>query len=75
MENKKVEEIFKIQIPLATNVEPLAMIYNQDKSNMRLVHIGPEITKFMGDSPKKFAVGFFTEENFWIKEEAPWQDW
>lgn len=46
--------VVKIQIPLATNTEPLALIYNKDRTFETYSGISTEIKKVMKGRPKAF---------------------
>lgn len=76
------KEIFKVQLPLASNAEkPGMLVYNRDRSIMLEQEIEPGITKRMLDGPGKVhsAKGFFwgVLEGGKVKlyEKASWQVW
>lgn len=47
--------IVKIQLPLVTNEpEPVALVYNKDRSFTTQIPIGEEAKKVFGDDPKQF---------------------
>jgi len=69
-------EIFKIQIPIAGNAKPMALVYNGDRSVEVYIPITEDFIKMMGDKKKSFFYGFVDEDKtFHVEKEAPWQDW
>lgn len=72
--------IVKIQIPLSTNEKnPLALVYNEDRSFETFIPIGDELLWWMDGEPKAFfnvtlkKVRHETEMK--IDSEVEFQDW
>jgi hypothetical protein len=68
--------IVKVQTPLASNErEPLAMIYNKDRSVEAFVPITADIKKLMKDTPKAFFHAKMNGDKIELLKEAVWQNW
>lgn len=73
---KEKFEIFKLQVPLATNGEAQALIYNKNQTSRGLIPITEDVKKIMGDEFKKFIYGKRLETGvIEIHGVAPWQEW
>jgi hypothetical protein len=67
--------IVKVQTPIETNAqEPLALVYNEDRSYEELVPITPELREMMRGKPKLFFHAR-VDEALHLDSEAPWQSW
>jgi hypothetical protein len=68
-------EIYKIQLPVSTNAaEPMALIYNKDRSEEMLLPAA-KVTEVVGGRLKTFWFGIIEDETLVILKEAPWQEW
>lgn len=70
--------IVKVQMPLATNEEePLALVYNKDRSYRVFMRITPELEKAMGDRAKVYFKAHYDRENHntVLGEEMELQRW
>lgn len=74
--SKLKKEIFKIQLPLEGTMEPMALIYNSDRSREFYLPLTKQLTDMMKGRPKTF---FFAKDDglgqVEFLEEAPWQNW
>lgn len=78
---KKWKEIVKVQVPMATNTIPLALVYAKGRRYRHEIEIDDELKKAMNGCFKKFFKARFTENKdevlceILLGEEAPWQEW
>ena len=69
---------FKLQVPLNTNYdEPLALVYNKDRSEEYFIPIDDDIKSFMAGSFKKYLLGAYdgSTDHFIIDREIKAQNW
>ncbi len=75
------KEIFKVQIPIGSNEdEPVAIVYNEDRSKDFALEITDELLDLMYDEIgmpifKQFFYGSDDGETFNLDDVAPWQEW
>jgi hypothetical protein len=68
-------EIFKIQLPISSNeAEPMALIYNKDRSEEMLLEASKVAPAVAGEL-KSFWYGLIEGKTLVILTKAPWQDW
>lgn len=70
------KEIVKVQVPLNSNIDnPPALVYNKDQSIFQQAQLTKELSKAMGDQPKKYFYCEFKDGQLELLEEAKWQEW
>ena len=70
------KEIFKIQLPLASNVRnPKALIYNKTRTKQGDVPVTDALKILMDDSCKKYFYAKFINGQILLHSEAPEQNW
>lgn len=68
--------IFKLQRPLATNLEtPYILIYDQTRKIERFVIYDEETAKIFGDLPKVYVEGKIRDNTLIVDRVVPEQDW
>lgn len=76
--------IVKVQVPLATNTEPVAMIYDKRRSFVTTVPVTKDIKKIMRGQFKLFFHAKLVKDKddprpnavkVELGKEANWQDW
>lgn len=68
--------IVKVQVPMATNETPMALIYNKDRSFQATAPINADIKRQMRGRFKAFFYAMVKGKDFYLGEnEAPWQEW
>lgn len=70
--------IVKVQVPLSTNGEPEALIYDETREVQAMVPV-TDVTSRMKDRPKAFFWATIRADAksrvIELHDEAPWQDW
>jgi hypothetical protein len=70
------EEIFKIQVPIEHNLpEPLALVYNKDRTIQFQAKISDDLRDVIGDRLKIYVIGLFADDTFWFKREVEAPRW
>ncbi len=78
MKAKAKAMIVKVQVPLRTNYEePLALVYNRDRSYQVFMQITEDLKIAMDGHYKKFFYAHYDKENNHtvLDKAAPWQQW
>lgn len=69
-------QIFKVQLPLVTNEpEPMALVYNRNKSFYTNVPITDDLLLQMQGQFKLFFYGTHDDTDVNLDAIAPWQEW
>lgn len=68
--------IIKLQLPLmSTHDEPLALIYNKDRSVEEMLPVTDDVRKLMKGRYKAFFHAEIVNDKIVIDKEAKWQSW
>ncbi len=70
--------IIKVQTPIAsTEMDPMAMAYNKDRTFSVFMPITPELRKEMHGTPKQYFYAHYDRKNnkTMLDGKAEWQDW
>ena len=71
-----MQEIFKVQLPVSSNVpNPSALIYNEDRSIEEHLDVNLVKQYFIGNEMKVFIYGVLTDEVLHLEGRAPYQEW
>ena len=70
-------EIYKVQVPLASNeVPPLALVYNEKRNHEGLFPVTDDLLKIMKGRHKAFFHGQMQPDGkILFGQEAKWQHW
>lgn len=72
--------IVKVQLPLFTTGEIMALVYNEDRSVMQELPMRnkkelKELRERLGDEMKGYFYAKFEGKGLILTAEAPWQNW
>ena len=67
--------IVKVQVPMDTNMEPLALVYNKDRSLEWMLPIEDDLRKAMDGGYKQYWFAHLEDKVIILDRVAPWQDW
>lgn len=67
--------IVKVQVPLATNTAPQALVYNEDRTVELFIPISNGLKAIMRGRPKVYFYAEVRKKLLHINEEAPRQEW